>query len=174
MTIPAAVRGKLDFVITDTTGVSDGGLEHELLYEGQVFVVAAPGHSLADRSELTLADLVGYEWVVPGGAMERKLFEIFAERGLPAPVVRLLASSASLRAGALATSRLLGIHAVPTLLLRVQAQRQLTLLPVKDFRWRCRVYAAYRSFAALSSAARGLLAHLKAIAITPAGRGEAA
>src|SRR5690242_10845615 len=59
MTIPAAARGKLDFVITDTDGVSDRRLEHELLYAGQVFVVAAPGHSLAARDELTLADLVG-------------------------------------------------------------------------------------------------------------------
>jgi DNA-binding transcriptional LysR family regulator len=174
MTIPAAARGKLDFVITDTDGVSDRRLEHELLYAGQVFVVAAPGHSLAARDELTLADLVGYEWVIPAGAMEQQLRDTFVERGLPPPVVKLLASSACLRAGALAKSRLLGIHAAPTVLMRSEARSQLAMLPVKDFRWRCRVYAAYRSLGTLSAAARGLLAHLKAIEITPAEREEVA
>ena len=174
ITIPAAARGKLDFVITDAAGVSDGRLEHELLYEGPVFVVSALGHPLAGRSELTLADLVGYEWVVPAGAMERQLFDTFAERGLLSPVVKLLASSACLRAGALAKSPLLGVHAVPTVLLRAEARAQLALLPVKDFRWRCQVYAAYRSVDSLSSAARGLLAHLKAIGITATGREECA
>jgi DNA-binding transcriptional LysR family regulator len=172
MTLPAAARGKLDFVITDAAGVSDRRLEHELLYEGAVVVVAALNHPLAERRELTLADLVGHEWVVPAGAMERQLFRTFAERGLPPPAVRLLASSTCLRAGALAKSRLLGLHAAPTLLLHADAQSQLALLPVRDLEWSCRVFAAYRSFAFLSSAARGLLAHLRAVAIAPAANEE--
>ena len=166
--VPAAARGKLDFVIAEAAVIEHGRLEHEILYDGCVFVVAGLDHPLAERGELTLADLVGYEWVVPAGATERQLHRIFEKRALPAPEVRLRASSSLLRDGALQQSSFLGVHCVPTFLLRAEPSRHLALLDVKDLVWKSRVLAAYKSAASLSRAARGLLEHLKVLAIATA------
>ena len=168
VTFSAVSRGDLDFVITGQQGIEHESLDCERVYNDRMFIVAAPDHPLTMSGELTLEDLVGQHWAVATQAIEQQLGEIFEEHGLPRPHVALTASSAPLRVSRVATSRLLGVHSVSTLLALAEARAHLTILPVRDLVWQRPIVAACRSIRRLPPVARKLISDMKAIAIAAA------
>ncbi|MCW5770491.1 MAG: LysR family transcriptional regulator [Rhodospirillaceae bacterium] len=72
----------------------------ERLLRDEVSIVGDAAHPLANRTDLTLAELVPFRWVLPGvgDAWSRSLFEFYREQGLPDPVVAVETGSAPLMA----------------------------------------------------------------------------
>jgi DNA-binding transcriptional LysR family regulator len=111
-----------------------------------------------------LSDLVGQQWALASDEMQRELCAVFEERDLPRPDVALRSTSSMLRVSKVATSRLLGLHSVATLLSLTYVQPWLSILPVKDFVWSRPVLAVYKSARSISPAARRFMEDMKAIA----------
>jgi DNA-binding transcriptional LysR family regulator len=169
VTFPALAKGELDLVITGAHARGHEHLECERVYNDRMFIVSGHDHPLTARGELLVSDLVGERWVVGSAAIRRQLCDIFEERKLPPPKIALVAASSTLRVSKVATSRLLGVHSVATLLALTEARTYLTILPVKDLVWTRPVMAAYKSARSLSAASRRLIEDMKAIAIRSAG-----
>jgi DNA-binding transcriptional LysR family regulator len=169
VTIPALLQGELDLVITERTA-GDAGLVCEHLYDDEVVVTAAVDHPLARRSRLTLADLVGEQWALPTPRLRDQLFRLFETRGLTAPAVTLLTNSSWLRMRTVASSRLLGLHAVPTSFAFAEARSHLAILPVEDLVWKRAVCAFYRDSTYSSAATQRLVEALKRVAAAGAQR----
>ncbi len=84
-------------------------VRQEVLFRDDLAVMACAGHPCLSATDLTLADLLQYDWVVPlhntpaGIALER----IFSQQGLPLPAHQLQANSPSItRALVIQTGRL--------------------------------------------------------------------
>ncbi|MES2186579.1 MAG: LysR family transcriptional regulator [Pseudomonadota bacterium] len=86
--VPMLEQGRLDVVIgRQTEGAELAGLHFEPLYSEALSVVTGPGHALAGRPALTLADLSGQSWILqPRSSPMRKLIEAsFRDAGLDPP-----------------------------------------------------------------------------------------
>jgi DNA-binding transcriptional LysR family regulator len=81
--------GRLPRQLASTTAIN--ALAQRVLYEGELAVVAARTHPLAGRRSITLAELLEWPWILPGGQSTTRvaLAEAFLKRGLapPAPEV---------------------------------------------------------------------------------------
>ena len=82
------LNGRLDFVVSAppaTLKVDEGLCQEYLIDEVDAFVVGSQ-HPLTDRTEIALADLLTFPWVVPksGGRWEQ-IHAVFAAAGLPPP-----------------------------------------------------------------------------------------
>ena len=163
VTIPSLLQGELDLVITERTA-GDAVLAWEHLYDDEVIVTAAVDHPLARRTKLTLADLIDEQWAVPTTRLRDQLFRLFEARGLTVPAVTLLTNSSWLRMRTVASSRLLGLHSVPTSFAFSEARSHLAILPVEDLVWKRAVCAFYRNSAYFSVATQRLLEALKRVA----------
>jgi LysR family transcriptional regulator of gallate degradation len=80
--------GDVDFFVSAVPegGLPDG-LTMEVLYYDDLVMVTRLGHPLAERAQLTLADLAAFHWVVPtkGTALDQLLRKAFQAEGLAAP-----------------------------------------------------------------------------------------
>ncbi|MGJ3648165.1 LysR family transcriptional regulator [Sphingomonas sp. GlSt437] len=90
-------RGEIDIVVGSINPDQvDDDLRQELILEDRIAVVAAEGHPLVLRHDLTLANLAPYRWVLPDGneAETDRLGHAFRRAGLPPPpcVVRTASS----------------------------------------------------------------------------------
>jgi DNA-binding transcriptional LysR family regulator len=86
--IDRLAQGKLDMVIGRLFARHDkSDLRYEALVEEPIAAVVRPGHPLAERTRLKLADLATAGWIVPSaGSVLRHRFELmFQEESLPAP-----------------------------------------------------------------------------------------
>jgi DNA-binding transcriptional LysR family regulator len=81
-------QGKLDIVVARFfAGEDKSNLRYEPLHGEPVCAVARPGHPLASRTGLALADVVEAGWIVPpAGSVLRHRFDLmFQEAGLAMP-----------------------------------------------------------------------------------------
>jgi LysR family transcriptional regulator of gallate degradation len=80
--------GELDVVVGPLrTPCPSNDVVQQPLFDGELSVIARKGHPLAQRHGLALADLLDWEWVLPGSATPaRALIEgVMREAGLPMP-----------------------------------------------------------------------------------------
>ena len=165
LTLGAVAQGCLDFVITDRIAGKAGELTKETLYENPVLAICAPGHPLTSRKELMLADLVGQQCIVSGGMTKLELYEIFDGAGLPLPTM-LRAGCSSLHDQIGASTQLIALRAVPTVLALADIRAHLAVLRIKDLTSSRPVFTIYRHSDHLSAAALRLIDDLKALAIS--------
>lgn len=146
--------------------VRDGDLDMALVpaYEDQSFdcerikvgsdplhPVVRAGHALAQRSRLSLADLVPYGWVLsgPNTAAYRAVSAVFSRLRLPPPVVAVETEYSSEAGLALVRSTDL-LAMAPQSLLRVSAQSDLHILPLAQLKLTRAVVLLTRTGAACS------------------------
>jgi len=90
------LAGRLDFALARLPEDRDPALFDLVpLGEEPVSLVVRPGHALARRREIAPADLLGYDWVLPGPGtlLRRTVLGRLAALGLPPPPGRLSTSS---------------------------------------------------------------------------------
>ncbi|MFC0105487.1 LysR substrate-binding domain-containing protein [Kibdelosporangium aridum] len=65
------------------------------MYAEPVRLVVRAGHPALDRPSVSLSDLLGYPWILPGEAtsLRREIEEVFLQSGLPLPVDRVESGS---------------------------------------------------------------------------------
>jgi len=82
------LAGELEFAITAKPEREEHpGLEHELLIETRLEVVAGDHHLLRRKRRIGLEDLVPYPWILPSGAASgrKALYSSFSRKGLQIP-----------------------------------------------------------------------------------------
>ncbi|WP_379067158.1 LysR family transcriptional regulator [Mesorhizobium sp. UC74_2] len=87
--IPALRAGELDMVVGRLSELRDRlNVVQEVLMDDIACVVARRGHPLAERHDLGLADLIGWEWILPPQetSLRRQIDIAFREEGLEPPV----------------------------------------------------------------------------------------
>ena len=86
--IPALKAGELDIVVGRLSALRDRlNVVQEVLMDDIACVVARRGHPLAERTDLSLADLIGFEWILPpqDTSLRRQIDIAFREEGLEPP-----------------------------------------------------------------------------------------
>lgn len=86
--IPALRAGELDMVVGRLSEQRDRlNVVQEVLMDDIACIVARRGHPLAERGDLTLADLTGWEWILPPQetSLRRQIDIAFREEGLEPP-----------------------------------------------------------------------------------------
>jgi len=92
-------RYELDVVISNIGLVPHPALARTLpLFDARTLAVVRPGHALAERTRVTLAELLDWTWALPprGGAFRLQMEAIFATYGLPFPENRIEAAQFSI------------------------------------------------------------------------------
>ena len=88
MLMPALRSGELDLVLGRLPEFRDReGLKQEYLTDDAAWIVVRCGHSLAGRKDLSLADLLDFEWILPGQSttLRRQIDKAFRDEGLEPP-----------------------------------------------------------------------------------------
>ncbi|WP_430336118.1 LysR substrate-binding domain-containing protein [Rhodococcus sp. ACT016] len=87
--------GRVDMVVGRLTAPTDEHAIRRSLYQESVELVTRVDHPLASQSEVTLADLAAYPWILPGveTTLRRELEEFFARNGMRLPESRVEATS---------------------------------------------------------------------------------
>lgn len=87
--------GRVDLVVGRLTAPSGEGLLRCPLYDEAVSLVVRAGHPLAEQPDRTLADTLGFPWILPGQqtALRREVEELFARQGHELPRSRVEATS---------------------------------------------------------------------------------
>jgi DNA-binding transcriptional LysR family regulator len=107
---------------------------------------------------------------VPNSAIAHELHELSRRNGLPLPEIALVASSSLLRVSRVATSRLVGVHSLPTLLSLAEARDHLAILQVNNLLWKRPVAVVYRRSGRPCPAVRRFIGDLKRFSFGPADR----
>lgn len=136
------------------------GLEHELLFEDRLVVIARRGHPITRRSRIFIRDLEPYRWVlpVPGNVHRRRLESMFEAEQLPPPRPTIECNSIPFIERLIARSDHLGV------VTKVAAQTSKEKLSVIDFESPSMVRPIgliWRAKPRLSEAARMLIAEIK-------------
>ena len=157
----SAVRsGTVDFLFTSSAGLDAEDLAQEHVINDQYVVCCSSGHALVRSKRLSMADLVGERWVLPGernSASQKRLQFAFEERGLPSPRIALTSPLSELRLRIVAATKLLGHNALAVV---QEASKRLSLkvLRIEDWQPLPRPSAIiYRKDAYLSPTARHLI-----------------
>lgn len=157
--------GTVDFLFTSGIGLDAEDLSQEHVTNDQYIVCCSSGHRLVRARRVTMADLVGERWVLPGernSASQRRLQFAFEERGLPPPKVALTSALSELRLGIVAATNLLGHNALGVVQ-DASERLRLKVLRIDDWQPVPRPAAViYRKDAYLSPAARRLIDLVKA------------
>ncbi|ATL72226.1 LysR substrate-binding domain-containing protein [Nocardia terpenica] len=79
--------GRVDMIVGRITAPSDGQIERRKLYDEFVALVVRTSHPLAAATEIDLAELSGYPWILPGQetTLRRELEEFFARNAIALP-----------------------------------------------------------------------------------------
>jgi DNA-binding transcriptional LysR family regulator len=108
-------RGTLDVMVGRLSAEHDTqDLHYETIAEEPVCAVARPGHPLFNATQLTLADLLDYCWIVPpvGSVMRHQLDLMFQELDLPQLKNRLETGSLLFMTKMMQQSDMVGILAL--------------------------------------------------------------
>jgi DNA-binding transcriptional LysR family regulator len=108
--VPALLNGELDLIVNwHRPGLPDRVI-YEHLFNDDWVVVAAVGHSLAEKRRVTLAELANERWALSESTMVavQRVNETFRDSGLPLPQIALESRSSALRLRTVAASRLIG------------------------------------------------------------------
>ena len=166
---PMLLRGDLDMVVGRLSEFRHrAGLEQEPIYSEEVLILARPGHRLAGRTNLRLADLQDADWILPPPetTLRRQLEKAFFDAGLDPPRCVVQSVSHLTNRHLICESDLIGAWprgvAADDL-----AQGRLVLLPVALNGAPWPVGVATRKLARLSPAAEALLSSLRAAGRDP-------
>lgn len=85
------LAGELDLAIAPTPRERASEFAVEALFDDRLVVVADEAHPLQRRRKLTLADLVGQDWLLPGPhiILRQQVDAAFRKQGLAAPNLRI-------------------------------------------------------------------------------------
>lgn len=159
----ALLKGDIDFFVAGTRATSSTDVVQEPLYDDQYVIFASASHPLAEREQITLADLVSARWAAATISFRphwQQLLRALTNKGLPAPFIALETNSQALRMRAIAFSDYLGIGS-RQFLLQEARKSPLVELPMKEIAHVRRMSTIYRADAYLSPAARRLIEILK-------------
>ncbi|MGY0500355.1 LysR substrate-binding domain-containing protein [Nocardia sp. FBN12] len=120
--------GRVDLIVGRLTAATDEILTRKTLYQESIELVTRSDHPLSDRVDLTLEDLRGFPWILPGTetSLRRELEEYFVRNAMALPDNRVEATSfLTVRRLLLETDM---IAALPSLIAR--DDNRLTPLPV--------------------------------------------
>ncbi len=126
-------RGTLDFLIARITGFQDSGdLQYEELAPEPVVAVARVGHPLAERSGLSIHDLVQAAWITPppGSILRERFDQLFHNAGMEPPSDVVDTREIVLITSMLQMSDALNVMS-EDVALRYQELGLLTILPLK-------------------------------------------
>ncbi|TWP53852.1 LysR family transcriptional regulator [Lentzea tibetensis] len=89
------VAGRVDMIVGRLTAPSDGQVTRHKLYDESVDLVVRASHPLAGRTDVDLAELGRYPWILPGAetVLRRELEEFFARNGIALPTNRVETTS---------------------------------------------------------------------------------
>ncbi|QIS04281.1 LysR family transcriptional regulator [Nocardia brasiliensis] len=87
--------GRVDMIVGRITAPSDGQVERRKLYDEFIELVVRTDHPLAATTDIDLADLAEFPWILPGQetALRRELEEFFARNSIPLPTNLVEATS---------------------------------------------------------------------------------
>lgn len=160
--LPRVLSGDLDLMISIVSSPAPLGVVQEHLFDETMVVAAARGHPLGRRRKLTVPDLAGSRWALPG--VEARswhwMHRIFESAGVEAPTVAMIAPT-SIRLPAVASSTLLTFCSRRTL---CKHAHELAEVDVKALQWTRRIGVTSRKDAYLPPAAQRLVSVLKAAA----------
>lgn len=167
---PMLLRGELDMVVGRLSEFRHrAGIHHEPIYADEILLLARPGHRLADRAHLRLADLQEADWILPPPetSLRRQLEKAFSDAGLDPPrcvvqSVSLLTNRHLLRDSDLVGAWPRGVAADDL------AQGHLVSLPIRLDGIPWPVGVSTRKQSRLSPAAEALLSMLRAAGRNPA------
>ena len=161
---PMLLRGDLDMVVGRLSEFRHrAGLQQEPIYSEEILILARPGHRLAGRSDLRLADLQDADWILPPPetTLRRQLEKAFFDAGLDPPHCVVQSISHLTNRRLICESDLIGAWprgvAVDDL-----AQGRLVSLPVPLNEAPWPVGVSTRKLVRLSPAAEALLSALRA------------
>lgn len=128
---PALLAGELDVIVgrVGSTPTEGDGLRQRKLYREPIRLAVRSGHPLLDTVDVTLADTLGYPWILPveQTALRQELGAVFVDRGLTPPADRVECTSIlTMRALLLQTDM---VALLPELVLR--EDEHLAALPVE-------------------------------------------
>jgi len=166
---PALLGGELDAVVNYYR--PSEGLQAEHLYDEEFVVCAAPGHRLAGRRNVNLADLARERWALsePTLISQRWLLDKFREAGFPPPRIAFETRSLALKQRMVAASDLLTFTS-RSAIRQFSGDSSATILAEKELSWCFPISVAYRSQAALPPV---LLPFVEVIKSTARARPEA-
>ena len=171
--VPALRSGELDLVVGRLSEHRERqDVIQETLLDDMACVVARRGHPLAEREEVALADLIGWDWIMPPQetSLRRQIDIAFRLEGLEPPAHAVESVSLLTNRGLLVNADYLGV-------LPVQAARReaafgvMSILPVSLGATRRSIGITTRANARLSPAAKELIETLRLVAaeLTNAG-----
>ncbi len=102
-------EGTLDLIVAPITPADAPEFAVESLADDVLVVAARPGHPLARRRKVGLAQLSDFRWMLPPDALASTLWlrGVFSSQGLPEPAVRVEVSAKTLLRRVLARTDLL-------------------------------------------------------------------
>ncbi|MDB5926360.1 MAG: LysR family transcriptional regulator [Betaproteobacteria bacterium] len=162
---PAVRNGEYDLILSGLPSAAYPDLVHEQLLDDPFVVYAAATHPLVRRKRITLADLVGQEWVLsmPSALSTSRWAQTFASSGLQAPKVTTTTNSHALMLHMVASSERLGF--MPRWYVRRGGSKvRLAELPITHPDWSRLGGISYRKDAYLSPAALRFIELVKTIA----------
>lgn len=138
------------------------GIQMRLLLSTPVVLVVDPGHPVANASELSLAELTPYGWILPPRPEPERLRleAMFLEEGLPAPQARLETTSAVFQTSLLAGTDRISYMSRTSGNLRDNGGRFVPL-SLNRATWRRDICAIYRRGEAVRPTVKAFLVELE-------------
>jgi DNA-binding transcriptional LysR family regulator len=126
-----ARRIELGFVRMPESPSDEDDVNHEMLFEEPLVVVAGPESPWARRRKIALAELVNEPWTwAPGAAVDSRVIEAFRANGLSPPRATIYAEAINMRTKLAANGRFLAV--VPAWTMRFPGKHpSLKVLPVE-------------------------------------------
>ena len=162
---PMLLRGDLDMVVGRLSEFRHRtGVHQEPLYSEEIALLARPGHRLAQRGRLELADLEAADWILPPPetTLRRQLEKAFFDAGLDPPRCAVQSVSLQTNRRLLCDSDLIGVWPRGAAEDDLQ-QETLVSLPVRVDEILWPVGVSTRKFDRLSPAADALLTVIREV-----------
>jgi len=160
--VAAVTRGEVDFaVVGQPDDLADGSLLVTPLGEEEVCAAARSSHPLHARSDLIVADLADYPWVLPekGNVNRHGYRAMFQRAGLAPPEETMASNSAQALKSVLLSGDYLTML-TRSLFAMEEAQGLIRPLPLEAARWRRRLAIVRRPSGQMLPATRLLLREL--------------
>lgn len=154
--------GKVDFILGALRPIADRELVSEVLFTEQLHVIASTSHPLANRRNLSLADLRPYPWILsrPGTPLRESLAQFFVSHAEPAPRATVETGDQALVRGMLLRGKMLTVLSTHQLHYEIEAGHLRALdLPMTGLERHIGV--TLRSGARLSASSTALMAHIR-------------
>lgn len=164
--LAAVESGEIEFaLLTLSPELLAAEVETELLVpRDRTLVVVSAQHPFTSRRSVSMKEAFSGSWILARepDQLRRKLTELFARAGFPAPPTSVEFSSVSLALDILRESNLISF--LPEMLLRPELDAgTLYALPIRELMWERSLGAVYRRGSSLTPAAQKLLAEIRSI-----------